>query len=98
MLTLIFIINTISIFFCLDNFKFVALSIGFSDYISSITYLLTNIAYILSNFFLGYIWNKYNFNVCLFFYVFFFFICVLLNLLSYYWKFAFLIAPQFGRF
>ena len=68
---MIFILTTNSIiaYYCLDNFKYISLVIGYSDGLSSFIYSMTCVFYILSSFFLAYIWENFSFFVCIFFYL-----------------------------
>ena len=65
---IILTLNAIISYFCIDNFKYVSLVIGFSDGFSSFIYSMTCTCYILSNFFLAKIWENYSFMTCVFFY------------------------------
>lgn len=67
---IILTLNSSIAYYCLDNFKYVGMVIGYSDRITSFVYSLTCAFYILSSFFLAYIWENFSFIICIFFYLF----------------------------
>ena len=54
------------LYYCLDNFKYVSLIIGFNDTLTSFILSITTIFYIFANFLLSYLWQKYDFKICIY--------------------------------
>lgn len=45
----------------MNNFKYVGLVIGFSDYVLNFTFIFSNVGVVVANFLICYIWEKFPF-------------------------------------
>ena len=60
-ISVILIVTLIQCFFCMNNFEYVGLVIGFSDYVLNFTFIFSNVGVVVANFLICYIWEKFPF-------------------------------------